>query len=104
MKTITIPTNRHGQTIEDLRAKYWPTGDIGLIKRNTLGRGVRLKPLVVVNPLALAVARVNFDSAQALRNRVRMWHASPEVKRDTLRLAHEKMQQANENLAAAYGF
>lgn len=95
-------------TIKEMRAKHWgkkPGADIYTKARALVFTGSRTDadPVKVVNPLALALARVNFDNAQALRNRCRMYAASVEVKRDTLREAHNQMAKANENLRIAYG-
>ncbi len=98
-------------TIQELRAKHWGKkaafAGCEIYRAKALvftGSREGSEPLRVVNPLALALARVNFDNACSLRNRTRLYAASVEVKRDTLREAHAQMQRANENLKAAYGW
>ena len=95
-------------TINELRAKHWGKvshADIYTKARALVFTGSRAdaEPVKVVNPLALALARVNFDNACSLRNRCRMYAASIEVKRNTLKEAHNQMARANENLRIAYG-
>lgn len=88
-------------TIKELRARYWinnPQAKKALVFTRKTGG----EPLEICNPLALALARVNFDNAQAIRNRVAMYAASPAARKRALSEAHAQMQRANENLMAAY--
>lgn len=88
-------------TIKELRARYWsknPQAKAALVFTRKTGG----EPLEICNPLALALARVNFDNAQAIRNRVAMYAASPAARKRALSEAHAQMQRANENLMAAY--
>lgn len=88
-------------TVKELRARHWSNNQQAK-KALVFTRTAGSEPVAVCNPLALALARVNFDNAQALRNRVRMYHASKETVRRTMAEAHAQMQRANENLMAAY--
>ena len=88
-------------TIKELKAKHWNNNPLEK-KALLLTRTTGAEPVEICNPLALAVARVNFDNAQAIRNRVAMYAASPAARKRALSEAHAQMQRANENLMAAY--
>lgn len=96
-------------TIEALRAHYWGHNNPKQGTNNQVARGALLctrnggSTLKVVNPLALALARVNFDSAQAISQIMKRYAASPEARRDMQSKARAQMAQANANLKEAYG-
>lgn len=88
-------------TIKELRARYW-SKNLQAKTALVFTRKTSAEPVEICNPLALALARVNFDNAQAIRNRVVMYAASPAERKRALSEAHAQMQRANENLMAAY--
>lgn len=93
--TTATPTNKNGQTLADLRAKYW--GDqMGTI----FSRPNRAK---VASWLMLAQAQTLAFNAQCLTNRLRMWYAGPEAVKATKREIAELMANANDALRKAYG-
>lgn len=94
-QTITIRTNANGQTLADLRAKYW-----GNQPGTIFSRPNRAK---VASWLMLAQAQTLAFNAQCLQNRLRMWAAGPEAVKATKREIRETMAHANDALRKAYG-
>ncbi len=92
---MTTATNKNGQTLADLRAKYWGDQPGTIFARTNKAR--------VVSRLMLVQAQTLAFNAQCLTNRLRMWYAGPEAYKATQREIAELMANANDALRKAYG-
>lgn len=94
-KTITISTNRHGQTLADLRAKYWSDKPGTVFSRPNRAK--------IVSRLMLAQAHVMADAAQRGKNILRMYHAGPQAVAAMKREVKQHEDNARDALRKAYG-
>ncbi|QQV88605.1 hypothetical protein [Kosakonia phage Kc237] len=93
--TTATATNKNGQTLADLRAKYWGNQPGTIFARANKAQ--------IVSPLLLAQAQTLAFNAQCLTNRLRMWAAGPEAVKATKREIAQMMADANDALRGAYG-
>lgn len=93
--TTATATNKNGQTLADLRAKYWGNQPGTIFSRANKAQ--------IVSPLLLAQAQTLAFNAQCLTNRLRMWYAGPAAVKATKREIAQMMADANDALRGAYG-